>query len=98
MQRDFLYLMAVMDWATRKVLAWRVSNTMNVAFCVEALHEALARFGHPEIFNTDQDAAAQGSACLSTWNGSGGSRPHSTMDGHTPDEAYGINVAERLAA
>ena len=54
MRRGFLYLVAVMDWATRKVLAWRVSNTMDVAFCVEALQEALARFGRPEIFNTDQ--------------------------------------------
>ena len=54
MWRGFLYLVAVMDWATRKVLAWRVSNTMDVAFCVEALQEALAQFGRPEIFNTDQ--------------------------------------------
>ena len=54
MRRGFLYLVAVMDWATRKVLAWRVSNTMDTAFCIEALHEALARFGRPEIFNTDQ--------------------------------------------
>jgi len=43
-----------MDWATRKVLAWRLSNTMEVDFCIEALEEALARFGSPEIFNTDQ--------------------------------------------
>jgi putative transposase len=54
MRRGFLYLVAVMDWATRKVLAWRVSNTMDAAFCAEALHEALAQFGRPEIFNTDQ--------------------------------------------
>jgi putative transposase len=54
MRRGFLYLVAVMDWATRKVLAWRVSNTMDVEFCLEALEEALARFGRPEIFNTDQ--------------------------------------------
>jgi putative transposase len=54
MRRGFLYLVAVMDWATRKVLAWRVSNTMDVEFCLEALEEAFARFGRPEIFNTDQ--------------------------------------------
>jgi putative transposase len=54
MRRGFLYLVAVMDWATRKVLAWRVSNTMDVEFCIEVLDEALARFGRPEIFNTDQ--------------------------------------------
>ena len=43
-----------MDWATRHVLAWRLSNTMDAGFCVEALHEAMARYGKPEIFNTDQ--------------------------------------------
>jgi putative transposase len=53
-QRGFLYLVAIMDWATRHVLAWRLSNTMDARFCVEALNEALARYGRPEIFNTDQ--------------------------------------------
>jgi putative transposase len=52
--RGFLYLVAVMDWASRAVLSWRLSNTMDVSFCVSALEEALARFGKPEIFNTDQ--------------------------------------------
>ena len=52
--RGFLYLVAIIDWASRAVLAWRLSNTMDVAFCVDALDEALARFGRPEIFNTDQ--------------------------------------------
>jgi len=52
--RGFLYLVAIMDWATRHVLAWRLSNTMDARFCVEALNEALARNGKPEIFNTDQ--------------------------------------------
>lgn len=54
MQRGFLYLVAVMDWASRKVLSWRVSNTMEADFCIEALEEALEQFGKPEIFNTDQ--------------------------------------------
>jgi len=54
MRRGFLYLVAVMDWATRKVLAWRLSNTMEAEFCVEALKDALAKYGPPEIFNTDQ--------------------------------------------
>lgn len=54
MRRGFLYLVAVMDWATRKVLSWRLSNTMETDFCIEALEEALARDGAPEIFNTDQ--------------------------------------------
>ena len=52
--RGFLYLVAIMDWATRAVLAWRLSNTMETCFCLEALDEALARHGKPEIFNTDQ--------------------------------------------
>ena len=54
MRRGFLYLVAVMDWWTRKVLTWRVSNTMDVGFCLEALEDALAQYGRPEIFNTDQ--------------------------------------------
>jgi putative transposase len=45
---------AIIDWASRAVLAWRLSNTMDVAFCLAALEDALARFGKPEIFNTDQ--------------------------------------------
>jgi len=53
-QRGFLYLVAIMDWATRHVLSWRLSNTMEARFCVEALNEALSRYGKPEIFNTDQ--------------------------------------------
>jgi putative transposase len=52
--RGFLYLVAIIDWASRAVLAWRLSNTMDVGFCLAALEEALARFGRPEIFNTDQ--------------------------------------------
>lgn len=54
MRRGFLYLVAIMDWASRKVLSWRLSNTMDADFCVAALEEALARYGKPEIFNTDQ--------------------------------------------
>ena len=54
MRRGFLYLVAVMDWATRKVLSWRVSNTLDAEFCIEALEEALSRHRRPEIFNTDQ--------------------------------------------
>jgi putative transposase len=54
MARGFLYLVAIIDWASRAVLAWRLSNSMDVSFCLEALDEALARFGKPDIFNTDQ--------------------------------------------
>ena len=150
MRRGFLYLVAVMDWATRKVLAWRVSNTMDVAFCIEALQEALARFGRPEIFNTDQgsqftsddftdvlrraqvrismdgrgrwmdnvfierlwrslkyecvylhafETGSELRAGLTRWIGYyNARRPHSTLGGRTPNEAYGIDVAEKLAA
>jgi putative transposase len=54
MRRGYLYLVAIIDWSTRRVLSWRLSNTLAAGFCVEALGEALARFGKPGIFNTDQ--------------------------------------------
>ena len=164
MRRGFLCLVAVMDWATRKVLAWRVSNTMDVAFCAEALQEALARFGRPEIFNTDQGSQFTSAdftdvlrdaqvrifmdgrpvsfadippgdrrrwrwmdnvfierlwrslkyeciylhafetgfelrAGLTRWISYYNTRrPHSTLGGRTPDEAYGVDTVERLAA
>jgi putative transposase len=150
MRRGFLYLVAVMDWATRKVLAWRVSNTMDVEFCLEALEEALARHGRPEIFNTDQgsqftsarftgvlkktgiqvsmdgrgrwldnvfierlwrslkyecvylhafETGSELRAGLSRWIGYyNAQRPHSSLAGRTPDEAYEVAGVERLAA
>jgi putative transposase len=54
MARGFIYLVAIVDWFSRRVLSWRVSITLEVDFCIEALEEALARFGKPDIFNTDQ--------------------------------------------
>jgi putative transposase len=54
MARGFVYLAAVIDWFSRKVLAWRLSITMDIGFCLEAVEEAVARYGRPEIFNTDQ--------------------------------------------
>ncbi|MBU2797128.1 DDE-type integrase/transposase/recombinase, partial [Acidithiobacillus sp. VAN18-2] len=54
MARGFQYLVAVVDWFSRKVLSWRVSNSLDAGFCVEALKEAIRRYGTPEIFNTDQ--------------------------------------------
>ncbi len=54
MAKGFVYLVAVMDWFSRRVLAWRISITMEADFCVEVLQEAIARHGRPEIFNTDQ--------------------------------------------
>jgi len=150
MRRGFLYLVAVMDWASRKVLAWRVSNTMDVAFCIEALRGALARFGRPEIFNTDQgsqftsadftdvlmtagvrismdgrgrwmdnvfierlwrslkyecvylhafETGSELRAGLTRWIGYYNfRRPHSTLAGRTPDEAYGASMMQRMAA
>jgi putative transposase len=150
MRRGFLYLVAVMDWSTRKVLSWRVSNTMDVEFCIEALEEALARFGRPDIFNSDQGsqftsprftgvlraagvrismdgrgrwmdnvfierlwrslkyeciylhAFETGSALragLRDWIGYYNiRRPHSTLAGRTPDEAYWLTGTEKLAA
>lgn len=139
MRRGFLYLVAIMDRATRKVLSWRVSNTMDMEFCLEALGDAMARFGRPGIFNTDQGSqftsprftsmlAAAGvrismdgrgrwmdnvfierlwrslkyecvylhafetgselRAGLAQWIGYyNGRRPHSSLNGRTPDEA-----------
>jgi putative transposase len=54
MAKGFVYLVAIMDWYSRRVLAWRVSNTLDSSFCVEALNEAIETYGAPEIFNTDQ--------------------------------------------
>ncbi len=54
MRRGYMYLVVIMDWHTRAVLSWRLSNTMDADFCVDALNEALSRYGVPEIFNTDQ--------------------------------------------
>ena len=56
MGRGFMYLVSVMDWYSRKVLSWRLSNTLDTDFCIEAVDEALSRYGAPEIFNTDQGA------------------------------------------
>jgi putative transposase len=150
MRRGFLSLVPVMDWTTRKVLSWRVSNTMDVEFCIEALEEALSRFGRPEIFNTDQgsqftsprftgvlaeagarismngrgrwmdnvfierlwrslkyecvylhafETGAELRDGLSRWTGYyNAGRPHSSLAGRTPDEAYGADRMEKLAA
>jgi putative transposase len=62
MARGFVYLCAVMDWFARRILAWRLSNTMEAEFCVEVLEDALARYGKPGIFNTDQGSQFSGTA------------------------------------
>lgn len=65
MKCGFMYLVAVMDWHSRKVLSWRLSNTMDDTFCVEALQDAIETFGTPEIFNTDQGSQFTGTAFTS---------------------------------
>ena len=77
MRRGFLYLVAIMDWFTRKVLAWRLSNTLEADFCVAALNEAIPRFGPPDIFNTDQGSQF---TCFAFTNPLSGRR-HPHLDG-----------------
>ena len=72
MAKGFLYLVAVMDRSSRKVLAWRVSNTMDTEFCLEVLEEALDRYGAPEIFNTDHVLRTGASPVVSTSEPAGG--------------------------
>ena len=70
-QKGFLYLVAVMDWASRRVLSWRLSNTLDARFCTDALTEALERYGRPEIFNTDQGSQFTSQEFTSLLNESG---------------------------
>jgi len=71
MTRGFVYLFAVMDWYSRRVLAWRISNTLTAHFCVEAVEEAIKQYGKPEIFNTDQGSQFTGSQFVSLLTGHG---------------------------
>ena len=71
MRKGFLYLVAIMDWHSRKVLAWRLSNTMETDFCVSALEEALAKYGKPDIFNTDQGSQFTSFAFTNILRGNG---------------------------
>src|SRR5438132_2145556 len=150
MAKGFLYLVVIMDWVSRAVLAWRLSNTLDADFCVEALEEALARYGRPEIFNTDQGSQFTSHDFTSvllkndiaiSMDGKGawrdnvfverlwrsikyeevylraydsvseartsigryltfynGRRPHSSLDGMTPDQAYFNPLPIRMAA
>ncbi len=65
MKKGFVYLSAVVDWATRKVLAWRLSNSQTADSCVEALEEAIVKYGKPEIMNTDQGSQSTSMAFIS---------------------------------
>ena len=150
MARGFVYLAAVIDWHSRRVLAWRLSITMEASFCVETLEDALARHGTPETFNTDQGSQFTGEAFTGvlikkgiaiSMDGKGAwrdnvfverlwrsvkyeevylraydgvsearssigryldfynrRRPHSSLDGTTPDQAYFTPLPLRLAA
>ena len=150
MARGFVYLAAVLDWASRRVLSWRLSITLEAAFCVEALEEALAKYSKPEIFNTDQGSQFTGTTFTDvlaandiaiSMDGKGawrdnvfverlwrsikyeevylhaydsvgearqsiaryldfynGRRPHSSLDGMTPDQAYFTELPIRMAA
>ena len=140
MRRGFLYLVAIMDWHSRKVLSWRLSNSLDTDFCVAVLEEALGKYGTPEIFNTDQgsqftsysftqvlkeahvkismdgkgrwmdnvmierlwrslkyecvylnafEVGSEARQGIGKWiNSYNESRPHSSLDDHTPDEVY----------
>jgi len=71
MAKGYMYLIAIMDWATRKVLSWRTSNTLDADFCTEALKEALFKYGAPEIFNSDQGSqftSEKFTNVLKTWD------------------------------
>ena len=146
----FVYLAVVLDWFSRRVLSWRVSITMEAAFCVETLEDAMARHGKPDIFNTDQgsqftceaftdvlhkhavkvsmdgkgawrdnvfverlwrsvkyeevylrayDTASEARASIGRYlNFYNGRRPHSSLDGTTPDHAYFTSLPLRMAA
>jgi len=71
MKRGFVYFVAVMDWYSRKILSWRLSNTMTADFCVEALESAMAHYGAPEIVNTDQGSQFTSEEFVSTVHASG---------------------------
>lgn len=150
MQRGFVYLTAVLDWATRRILAWRLSNTLTADACVEALQEAICRYGAPQIMNTDQGSQFTSAAFIGvleaakvqvSMDGRGcwrdnvfverlwrtikyeevylhaygtvsearagirryvefynGRRPHSALDGATPDTVYFNSLPVAMAA
>ena len=89
----FLYLVAIMDWASRRVLAWRLSNTMDTEFCLEALTDALEHFGGADIFNTDQG----GQFTKHRVHVRAAGRRHAVLDGRSRSEAVTV-LNDALAA
>jgi putative transposase len=69
--RGFAYLVAVIDWYSRKVLSWRISNSMDAGFCVDCLEDALSQYGKPEIFNSDQGSQFTSDAFIGVLKGAG---------------------------
>jgi putative transposase len=151
MERGFVYLFAVMDWATRRILAWRISNSLATEFCIDAVEEAIEKYGPPQIFNTDQGVQFTSGdfvrlireqhgialsmdgkgcwrdnvmierfwrslkyeeVCLHAYDGVSSaktgvgkyvdfynsSRPHSALDGRTPDAVYFTQAPTTIAA
>jgi hypothetical protein len=93
MRRGFLYLVAIMDWFSRKVLAWRLSNTMDADFCVAALEEAIACHGRPDIFNADQGSQFTSFAFTTTLK-EAGSRGNSVPARATSSRPTGFPIPE----
>jgi transposase InsO family protein len=91
MAKGFLYLVVIMDGASRTVLTWRLSNTLGADFCVEALEEALSRYGRPEIFNTDQGSQFTSADFTGTLKQHG-----VTISMARPVDMWTIGVADRL--
>ena len=89
MRQGFCYLIAIMDWASRAVLSWRLSTTMEADFCVEALEEAITRYGTPEIFNTDQGAQFTSEAFLGVLE-RGGPQPLDKISGSLSGLSAGL--------
>jgi putative transposase len=92
--RGFLYLVAIMDWASRAVLSWRLSNTLDGSFCVSALEEALARFGKPDIFNTDQGCQFTAAAFTGTLAAAG---VRISMDGRWSIRLHSSHTAPAIS-
>jgi succinate dehydrogenase / fumarate reductase iron-sulfur subunit len=99
-RQGFLYLAAVREWATRRVLSWRLSNSMDAEFCIQALEEALTRYGAPEIFNTDQRSQFTSARFVDVLKDAGlcGSRWMAAAGGWTTSSSSGSGAASNTSA